>query len=939
LKIFFAKGKFVAHSQYEDREVLRSKGFIWDAELKRWYTEDYRAAESLIKCCDQSAIYQIGWSKEGDQKKIEASNKTEGTLSLLHPPNMVPYPFQVAGVEYILPRNACLLGDDMGLGKSAQTLLTINMRQDANSVLVVCPSILKYNWLREMRQWLVGNILVYVYEPKKIRFYKGTNTPHKKNTVLHIINYDILEKFYQRLVDAKFNYAIFDECFTYDSKVLTERGYLRIGDIVESGLPVKVLSRNHDTNKYEWKKVVRYLKHKRKSKLLKFTHKFGTFVCTPNHKIYTIEDGYVKAEEIYKKNKKYHLFVVRGNIEENSEGKVNCKILQSRLRESLEDESTAHQRENRKISLVQNSEGESENELRKLPRRLFREISQVTRKKEKEILLGTLCGGVEKQLASYKGATQKNGKIGIAGKNRKEISSLGGVDEEAQPNVQSRIRGENEKEFSWKDIFIARGKFKDNSTSTKTSGRIGVAERKPGISYRNETCEIFIPVTSNLLQGRYSDSREEVSDRSGRGKSQDEKMEISGQEKDGSFEFVGVDNIEILEPGNNGGCGEGGGNHPFVFDLEVEDNHNYFVSDTLVSNCHYVKNSQTKRTQISMRLAAFAKYKLFVTGTPIYNKPKDLFSVLNAIDPKVFGNFIVFANRYCNPKKIKMGNKVFYSYDGSSNLDELNKILRANYMVRRLKKDVLKDLPEKIKDVIILNEESLKPLVEKEKMMVTNFKAERDKLKADIEKLKASGGAADVETVYKSRVRKLNEDRIRSIGEIAKIRHELALKKVPYVVQFVTELLEGSEDGNKICLFAHHKDVIAKLNEALKKYNPVVITGETKDADRQRNIHIFQNTNQSRVFIGSMQATGVGITLTAASTVVFAELDWTPAVVEQSTDRTHRIGQKNTVWVYHIVADGSLDGKIAKMLVEKQEVASRILDMDGGKMFDKAIDS
>jgi SWI/SNF-related matrix-associated actin-dependent regulator 1 of chromatin subfamily A len=163
------------------------------------------------------------------------------------------------------------------------------------------------------------------------------------------------------------------------------------------------------------------------------------------------------------------------------------------------------------------------------------------------------------------------------------------------------------------------------------------------------------------------------------------------------------------------------------------------------------------------------------------------------------------------------------------------------------------------------------------------------------------------------------------------------------VVQFVADILDNSDDPNsKVCLFGHHKDVIAALEQALKKhnpkFNPVVITGETKEADRQRNIHLFQETNQSRIFIGSMFATGMGITLTACSTVVFAELDWTPAQVVQSEDRCHRIGSKNTVWVYHIVADGSIDSKIANILVDKQEVSKSILDFDASKMFDKILD-
>jgi SWI/SNF-related matrix-associated actin-dependent regulator 1 of chromatin subfamily A len=126
---------------------------------------------------------------------------------------------------------------------------------------------------------------------------------------------------------------------------------------------------------------------------------------------------------------------------------------------------------------------------------------------------------------------------------------------------------------------------------------------------------------------------------------------------------------------------------------------------------------------------------------------------------------------------------------------------------------------------------------------------------------------------------------------------------------------------------------------ALIKYGPVIITGKTNDAERQRAISLFKEKNNTRVFIGSMGAAGTGVDglQTNCSTVVFAELDWTPSLVDQAESRLQRIGQKNTVWVYHIVANDSIDSRIVKLMMEKEAVSKEILDFRPEELYDKLV--
>jgi len=174
-------------------------------------------------------------------------------------------------------------------------------------------------------------------------------------------------------------------------------------------------------------------------------------------------------------------------------------------------------------------------------------------------------------------------------------------------------------------------------------------------------------------------------------------------------------------------------------------------------------------------------------------------------------------------------------------------------------------------------------------------------------------------------VEKLKTSQMGMFSEISKLRHETALAKVPYVVAHAIELLE---DEDCLVIMAHHRDVIEGIRAGLKaeKIESVQLTGEDSMENRQKSVDDFQ-AGKVKVFVGSIHAAGVGITLTKASTVLFAELDWVPGNVSQAEDRLHRIGQAESVLVQHIVLEGSIDCVMAKTIVEKQSIIDQALDV------------
>ena len=348
----------------------------------------------------------------------------------------------------------------------------------------------------------------------------------------------------------------------------------------------------------------------------------------------------------------------------------------------------------------------------------------------------------------------------------------------------------------------------------------------------------------------------------------------------------------------------------------------------VVDEAHYLKNAKADRTamvlgrwnQVPAKVIRpiQAKRKVFLTGTPILNRPCELWTLLQAIDKRGLGaNWKQFHTRYCAAYQGRHG----WVIDGASNLDELQAKLRSGVMIRRMKADVLTELPAKRRSVIAFTPESVeaKAVVAREAQLVGATEEKLTKLRAKVEALREWHDPA----AYKKAVQELRDESFAAFTETSAIRHEVALAKVPQVVAHVRDLLESEA---KIVIMAHHHDVIDQIAEAFKDFFAVKFDGRMSLKDRDAAVGRFQTDPYCRVFVGGIQAAGVGITLTAAALVVFAELDWVPGNLAQAEDRCHRIGQVDSVLVQHLVLDGSLDARMAQIIVEKMDVIAAAVD-------------
>lgn len=363
----------------------------------------------------------------------------------------------------------------------------------------------------------------------------------------------------------------------------------------------------------------------------------------------------------------------------------------------------------------------------------------------------------------------------------------------------------------------------------------------------------------------------------------------------------------------------------------------------IVDECHALKDSTTKQSRNVLGWTPgnvsrekwikpiVAERRIFLTGTPIVNRSGELWPLVHSLDPDGLGKDRQdFQLRYVLPPLMpnppsnlswEAGFKWRIDYERkikAQRMAELHDRLRSSFMVRRLKADVLKDLPAKRRVVILVEPEGYGDVLSAERQALKKLSQQSQEKRQELARLQSAGDAAG----HREAIQRLQAWRGAALSEISKIRHDTAVKKLPAVIDHLWSALEETE---KIVVFAHHHDVVDGLRDA---FGPacVVLDGRMNDAQKSDAVADFQGKPGVRLFVGSIRAAGLGITLTAASLVVFSELDWTPAAMVQAEDRLHRIGQRDSVLVQHLVIDGSIDQRMAAILIEKQQIIDGILD-------------
>lgn len=327
----------------------------------------------------------------------------------------------------------------------------------------------------------------------------------------------------------------------------------------------------------------------------------------------------------------------------------------------------------------------------------------------------------------------------------------------------------------------------------------------------------------------------------------------------------------------------------------VEALRNIHAQVLILDEAHFVKSNRAQRTKAVKKLGKNIPHIIGLSGTPIVNRPIEMYNALKLINDTVVPSFWQYAQRYCGARHNGFG----WDFSGATNTEELHERLTNTIMIRRKKEDVLKDLPPKIRSIVPIELSNRQEYSRAEADFITWVKERKG--------LDAAKKASNAEAFVKIEGLK-----------------QLSIKgKIKHAIDWISDHL--SVNG-KLVVFASHRSTIDQVMEVFKD-QAVKIDGSVTKQDRQKAVDSFQSDPKVRLFVGNIKAAGVGITLTVASSVVFLELGWSPGEHDQAEDRIYRIGQDaQSINIYYLIAKDTIEKEIITLLDKKRKVLDQVLD-------------
>lgn len=320
----------------------------------------------------------------------------------------------------------------------------------------------------------------------------------------------------------------------------------------------------------------------------------------------------------------------------------------------------------------------------------------------------------------------------------------------------------------------------------------------------------------------------------------------------------------------------------------------------VVDEAHNLSSTESKRTEVLLgkgrrpeHVPLRARRRLFLTGTPIYTRPIGVWPLARACDPHDLGkNWWHFVERYCGATK-----ENGWDTTGYQNEAELQFRMRKAFMIRREKHEVLEEIPSQ-RYTVVLPKAGLEHLVNAEMKQFADKLAEFQKEALQEAELIGLDPLSAFDT------------------PVIVTRQDLALAKMRMCIEWIEELLTAEK---KIIVFAHHRAVVEKLRDALAKYGAAVVYGGMTSAQRDAEKDRFQTDPSCRVFIGNIHSAGSGISLSAADTVVYVEMAWSPSAMDQADARPWLPEKTTPISIYRLVVEDSLDMALAAILDARQQ--------------------
>jgi len=308
---------------------------------------------------------------------------------------------------------------------------------------------------------------------------------------------------------------------------------------------------------------------------------------------------------------------------------------------------------------------------------------------------------------------------------------------------------------------------------------------------------------------------------------------------------------------------------------------------------HWLKNRHAKRTKAAFSLSEHCKHVLLLTGTPIENRPEELWSQIYIINRSFFPSWLLFVKRYNGATRGIYGWEML----NATNVKELHQFLINNCMIRRMKEDVLPDLPARTTQVIPLEIDNRKEYQKAEDDIISWIHDNAQHM--NIEKAK----------------------KVEAQIKIDKLKLIAAQGKLKQFVEWVNE----TSRNKKLVVFCYHRKILHALHNMLD--NHVFVPSEVQGLERQKLVRRFQSDETTRVFLSTIRVGGTGFNLTASDQTVFLQCDWTASKHDQASDRVRRIGQESDkVFATYFIARGTIEEKIIRLLDKKNKESTAIID-------------
>ena len=813
--------------------------------------------------------------------------------------------YQDTGARWLAERkNACLF-DDMGVGKTASAIWGCDLA-GLRRILVVVPGIARINWLREFDHWqtLPRSIGVVV------------DTQYVPDTDVVVVSYNALlaRPILTALLGRRWDRVICDECFPADTQISVPGGSKCINEINPGDFVTACIQ---NSGQIVTRRVIRVLR-KPAAPLVRVIHERGSFICTPNHKIWT-DDGYYSAERltsqtIWTETRETSPHCDAGMPRMRKE--ISYQITRSKYRTIMQPclcPSDDRPTEQRPVTPTSSCSAAI---LRTLRNALF-SVSLLSDSILREELF--------RQMASNPPA--------VACRNPKS---------QWQKIVQSQKRAHRFRRGAPKYVERAEATVPETGRNsalgpdgrTETRAELYRPSRRQRVYYNTAAggsrCDgsadgAFNPHTCSSRQLRESTDAllrglgqpgAPVGNRDRRLISSNETVGLSGSAKNGGLIRSRVVRIEILEPGSRQRPASSGGEDTSVYDLEVDGTHNYFAEGCLVSNCHYLKNRDATRTRAVFGALCDGKKGLvsqsdgtwLLSGTPFPSGPQEAWTWARALFPAATVGVETYAKweaHFCVTEPGIWNTRII----GLRNVPDFTSRLRP-HILRRLLDDVQPDLPPARFGHVVVEPKSLPPRPPDIPMeILAVIEAAKAKLMTAEENF-IGAEAADAQAWTQS-------------VHLASLRRWTGVAKAPAVAEAILEDLANGLQ--KIVIFAVHREVIAIIAEAIPE--ALTIHGDTPPLTRQAHIDAFQNRVpgiNARVLLVNIEVASTNLTLTASAEVAFAETTWMPKDVMQGVRRCRRIGQTRSVLARVYSLRGSLDEAVNAVLVRRSNLTTQL---------------